>query len=46
MTALFWFDYAGLLRLSTQNALAASVVVLAISAVIYQAWLFRKGDVD
>jgi hypothetical protein len=46
MTALFWLDYTGLVRLSTQNALAISVVVLALSAVIYQAWLFRKGDVD
>ncbi|HNX17464.1 MAG TPA: hypothetical protein PKM50_03940 [Methanoregula sp.] len=46
MTALFWLDYSGMVRLGTQNALAASVLVLAISAVIYQAWLFRKGDVD
>ncbi len=46
MTALFWLDYTGLLTLSTQIALALSVVVLALSAVVYQAWLFRKGDVD
>ena len=46
MNALFWLDYAGILQLSAQNALAISVVVLALSAVIYQMWLFRKGDVD
>lgn len=46
MTALYWLDYSGWLRLGTQNALAASVLVLALSAVVYQAWLFRKGDVD
>jgi hypothetical protein len=46
MTALFWLDYSGVLRLGTQNALALSVMVLALSAVIFQAWLFRKGDVD
>ncbi len=46
MTALFWLDYTGLLMLTTQNALAISVVVLVLSAVAYQAWLFRKGDVD
>lgn len=46
MTALFWLDYSGYLRLSTQNALALSIVVLTLSAVVYQAWLFRKGDVD
>lgn len=45
MTGLFWLDYAGWLRLGTQNALAISVVVLALSAVIYQTYLFRKGDV-
>jgi hypothetical protein len=45
MFGLFWLDYLGVLRLSTQNALALSVVVLALSAVIYQTYLFRKGDV-
>jgi len=46
MTALFWLDYTGLLTLTTQIALAISVVVHSLSAVVYQAWLFRKGDVD
>jgi len=45
MTALLWLDYADVLVLGTRNALAASVLVLALSAVVYQAWLFRKGDV-
>lgn len=46
MFGLFWLDYLNVFRLSTQNALALSVVVLALSAVIYQTYLFRKGDVD
>ncbi|MDD1691183.1 MAG: hypothetical protein LUQ66_11030 [Methanoregula sp.] len=46
MFGLFWLDYLNIFRLSTQNALALSVVVLALSAVIYQTYLFRKGDVD
>jgi hypothetical protein len=46
MSGLFWLDYLGILRLSTQNALAISVVVLALSAVICQAYLIRKGDVE
>jgi hypothetical protein len=46
MTALFWLDYGGYLKLTTRNALAISVIVLALSAVVYQAWLFRKGDVE
>jgi uncharacterized membrane protein len=45
MFGLFWLDYLDLLRLSTQNALALSILVLALSAVIYQTYLFRKGDV-
>lgn len=45
MSGLFWLDYLGILRMSAQNALALSVVALALSAVIYQAYLFRKGDV-
>ena len=46
MTILYWLDYTGIVRLETQAALALSVIVLALSAVIYQTYLFRKGDVD
>jgi hypothetical protein len=46
MAGLFWLDYLGVLRISTQNALAASILVLALSAIIYQTYLFRKGDVE
>ena len=46
MVALLWLDNLGLLKLSTVNALSCSILVLTISAVIYQAYLLRKGDVD
>jgi uncharacterized membrane protein len=46
MAGLFWLDYLGILRPGTQNALAASILVLALSAIIYQAYFFRKGDVE
>ena len=46
MTGLFWLDYLNVLRLTTQNALALSVVVLALSAVVFQMYLFRRGDVE
>ena len=46
MFGLFWLDYLGVLRLTVQNALTASILVLALSAAIYQAYLFRKGDVE
>jgi hypothetical protein len=45
MFGLFWLDYLGILRLSTQNSIAVSILVLSLSAVLYQALLFRKGDV-
>lgn len=46
MFGLFWLDYLGKLRLGSQVALALSIVVLALSALIYQMYLFRRGDVD
>jgi uncharacterized membrane protein len=46
MTGLFWLYYLGMLRISAQNALAVSILVLALSAIIYQTYLFRKGDVE
>ena len=38
--ALYWLDFMGILRLGTQGALGLSVMVLAISAVLYQMYLF------
>jgi hypothetical protein len=46
MFALFWLDYLNLLRLGAQLALVLSILVLAISARLYQAYLFRQGDVS
>ncbi len=46
MFCLFWSDYLGILRLRTQIALALSIIVLALSARLYQIYLFRKGDVE
>jgi len=46
MFGLFWLDYLGVLKLSVQNALMASILVLALSAAIYQAYLFRIGEVE
>jgi hypothetical protein len=45
MFMLFWADYLGILNLNAQVALALSIMVLALSALIYQIYLFRKGDV-
>jgi len=46
ISALYLLDFMGILRLGAQGALGLSVMVLAISAVLYQMFLFRKGDVE
>lgn len=46
MFGLFWLDYLSIVRLGTQIALALSIMVLALSARVYQMYLFRRGNVD
>jgi len=46
MFGLFWLDYLNIVKLGTHIALALSIVVLALSARLYQVYLFRKGDVE
>jgi hypothetical protein len=45
MFGLFWLDYLTIVRFSARDALVLSIVVLALSAVLYQTYLFRRGDV-
>jgi hypothetical protein len=46
MFGLFMLDYFSVLKLSVQNTLMASILVLTLSAAIYQTYLFRRGDVE
>ena len=46
ISALFWLDLMDTLRLGTQGALGLSLLVLVISSVAYQIYLFKKGDVE
>ena len=46
MFGLFLLDNLGVLRLTVQNALMASILVLALSAALYQVYLFRRGDAE
>jgi hypothetical protein len=46
MFGLFWLDYLNIVRLGTQIALALSIVILALSARLYQMYLFRRGDIE
>jgi len=43
---LFWADYADILHLNGKSALGISLCLLVISAIVFQAYLFRKGDVS
>jgi hypothetical protein len=46
ISVLFWLDLMGTLKLGTQGALGLSLLVLVISAVVYQICMFKKGDVE
>jgi drug/metabolite transporter (DMT)-like permease len=46
MWALFLLDHFRVVMLTAGAALGASVVVMALSAVAFQAYLSRKGDVE
>jgi drug/metabolite transporter (DMT)-like permease len=46
ISVLYWLDIMGILLLRAQVVLALSLMVLVISAVIYQIYLFQRGDVE
>ncbi|MGE5832761.1 MAG: hypothetical protein ACM3X8_07580, partial [Methanomicrobiales archaeon] len=46
MTALFWLDYLRVVSLTIETALGSSILVMIFSAVAFQMYLFRKGDVE
>jgi len=46
ISVVYWLDLMGILLLGTQIVLALSLTVLVISAVIYQIYLFQRGDVE
>jgi hypothetical protein len=46
MTGLFLLDYLRVVPLTVQSALGASVMVMTLSAVGFQLYLSRAGDVE
>jgi len=44
--ALFWLENAGLLALSSTDVIISTILLTALSAKVFQWWLFRKGDVE
>ncbi|HDS62763.1 MAG TPA: hypothetical protein ENN52_01255 [Methanofollis liminatans] len=43
---LFWAENMGLLVLSAADVILSSILLMAVSAKIFQWWFFRKGDVE
>ncbi|MDD1668603.1 MAG: hypothetical protein LUO97_02265 [Methanomicrobiales archaeon] len=46
MWSLFLLDHFRLVMLTVGTALGASVIVMTLSAVAFQMYLFRRGDVE
>lgn len=45
ITIFFWFDYFGLVKITTQQYYNVVFMTMIISAVAFQKFLYRKGDV-
>jgi VIT1/CCC1 family predicted Fe2+/Mn2+ transporter len=45
ITIFFWFDYFGLIKITTQQYYSVVFFTMIISAVIFQKLLYKKGDV-
>jgi hypothetical protein len=44
--ALFWAENLEFLALSSTDVILSSILLMAISAKVFQWWFFRKGDVE
>jgi hypothetical protein len=45
ITIFFWFDYFELVKITTQQYYSVVFVTMILSAVVFQKWLYKKGDV-
>ena len=45
ISLLFWLDYLNIFRVNTLAAYGLSVLLLVLPAIVFQVWLFCKGDV-
>ena len=46
ITIFFWFDYFGLVSITTQQYYSVVFATMIISAVTFQKFLYKKGDVE
>ncbi|MDD3934012.1 hypothetical protein [Methanoculleus sp. UBA303] len=45
LAILFWVDYLGVLALTVESVLLATILLMGLSARIFQWYFFRQGDV-
>lgn len=45
ITIFFWFDYFGFVKITTQQYYSVIFVTMIISAIVFQKFLYNKGDV-
>ncbi|WP_292518507.1 hypothetical protein [Methanoculleus sp.] len=45
LALLFWVDYLGVLALTVESVLLSTILLMGLSARIFQWYLFRQGDV-
>jgi hypothetical protein len=46
ITIFFWFDYFGFVDITTQQYYSVVFVTMIVSAVAFQKFLYKKGDVE
>jgi hypothetical protein len=46
ITIFFWFDYFGFVNITTQQYYSVVFFTMIISAVAFQKFLYKKGDVE
>jgi len=45
LALLFWVDYLGVLALTVESVLLSTILLMGISARLFQWYLFRQGDI-
>jgi ABC-type uncharacterized transport system permease subunit len=45
LAVLFWVDYLGLFALTVESVLLSAILLMGLSARLFQWYLFRQGDV-
>jgi hypothetical protein len=46
ITIFFWFDYFGFVNITTQQYYSVLLITMILSAIVFQKFLYIKGDVQ